>query len=31
MWSVPSNAPGMADWNLLAIQLAACGSSLEGA
>jgi hypothetical protein len=30
MWSVPSSAPGIADWNLFAIQLAAFGSSLAG-
>ena len=31
IWSVPSGAPGAADWKLLAIQLAASGSSLAGA
>jgi len=31
MWSVPSSAPGIADWNLFAIQLVAFGSSLAGA
>ena len=31
VWSVPSSAPGIADWNLLAIQLEAFGSSLAGA